>query len=402
MLKYYRVIGQVQFAISKATTYDEAIQQGLHIVLDYTEADYAVLWYADNEDPPALRPYFWLCPNDLTACSVKSGEGIVGRTFAEKTPQFLYDFKKTPDAQTEVFLKDIDVASVICVPFSDAQGELGCVQWIKTAEHGPFTEDEAEVCQILTMMTEMAMKESDVHKNPMAEKKILLSVRDLQKSYLNGKTTIQVLKGVNLDVFEGELLCFLGESGCGKSTVLNLIGGMDQADAGSIQFMGQEIINANVNDLTLYRRNHIGFIFQAYNLMPNLTAKQNLDLISELSDDPMDAEEALSLVKMAEYKDAYPSELSGGQQQRVSIARALVKKPKLILADEPTAALDYNTSIEVLSAMENALQSGTTMIMVTHNEEITRMADRVVRFRNGQTYEVTVNHHKSKATDLVW
>ncbi|MBR4807393.1 MAG: ATP-binding cassette domain-containing protein, partial [Lachnospiraceae bacterium] len=150
------------------------------------------------------------------------------------------------------------------------------------------------------------------------------------------------------------------------------------------------------------RRDNIGFVFQSYNLMPNLTAKQNLDLIAELVDDPMDPMEALDLVKMRDRKDNYPSQLSGGQQQRISIARALIKRPRLIMADEPTAALDYTTSIEVLQAFEKVVESGTTLIMVTHNEEITRMSHRVIRFRDGRLYEVTVNHNPVNATDLVW
>ena len=154
--------------------------------------------------------------------------------------------------------------------------------------------------------------------------------------------------------------------------------------------------------LTEYRRDNIGFIFQSYNLMPNLTAVQNLDLIGELVDDPMDADEALEIVKLSDRKRSYPSQLSGGQQQRVSIARALVKNPKVILADEPTAALDYATSIEVLSTLEEVIAQGTTLVMVTHNEEIARMANRVVRLRGGQLHEVTVNRHPVHATDLVW
>ena len=401
-LQYYRTIGAVQSAVSHASSYDEAIQTGLHIILDNTEADYAVLWYADSSDAPVLRPYYWICPNDLTACRYEVGSGIVGKTYQSNKSQFIFDFKKDPDAQTAEIMTGIDISSLLCIPFSSDNGTLGCLEWIKTAEHGQFTEEEADLCQILTLMTEMELHENGPKRDLGEQKKVLLSVRGLQKSYLNGSTVLQVLKGVNLDVFEGEFLCFLGESGCGKSTVLNLIGGMDTADGGSVCFMGKEFVNADENDLTLYRRNNIGFIFQSYNLMPNLTAKQNLDLIAELVSDPMDTKEALGLVKMPEHKDHYPSELSGGQQQRISIARALVKKPKLILADEPTAALDYNTSIEVLSSLENALASGTTMIMVTHNEEITKMADRVIRFRNGQTYEVTVNRRKLKASELVW
>ena len=177
---------------------------------------------------------------------------------------------------------------------------------------------------------------------------------------------------------------------------------MDQATSGSFTYMGEDYSNATQEQLTEFRRSNVGFIFQGYNLMPNLNALQNLDLIGELVDDALDSSEALDLVGLSERKNNYPSQLSGGQQQRVSIARALVKKPKLILADEPTAALDYATSIEVLTVMERIVESGTTLVMVTHNEEISRMADRVVHMRDGRMYEVTVNRHRAHAADLVW
>ena len=177
---------------------------------------------------------------------------------------------------------------------------------------------------------------------------------------------------------------------------------MDSATSGEFSYLGQDLSNATQSELTDFRRDNIGFIFQSYNLMPNLTALQNLKLIAELVKEPMDADEALEMVGLSDRKKNYPSQMSGGQQQRVSIARALVKKPKVILADEPTAALDYATSIEVLQVMEEIIESGTTMVMVTHNEEITRMADRVVRMRDGRMHEVTVNRHRAHATDLVW
>ena len=177
---------------------------------------------------------------------------------------------------------------------------------------------------------------------------------------------------------------------------------MDKANEGEIIFRNQDIFNATEDELTEYRKKNLGFIFQSYNLMPNLNAKENLDLIAELVDDPMDSETALSMVGLGDKQRSYPSQLSGGQQQRISIARALVKRPKVIMADEPTAALDYDTSITVLEVLEEIKNLGTTLIMVTHNEEIAKMADRVVRIRNGQMYEVKRNLFPLKARDLVW
>ena len=213
---------------------------------------------------------------------------------------------------------------------------------------------------------------------------------------------MQVLRGVNLDIREGEFLVILGESGCGKSTLLNIIGGMDQLTTGTFLFDGQDYSRADEKTLTMFRRNSIGFIFQAYNLMPTLTAKENLEFIGELCENAMDAETALEQVGLAARMDNYPAQMSGGQQQRVSIARALVKRPRMILADEPTAALDYETSIEVLTVLEEVIRGGTTVLMVTHNEEIAKMAHRVIRMKGGVVAEVMLNAHPAEAKELVW
>ena len=231
---------------------------------------------------------------------------------------------------------------------------------------------------------------------------VILSLRKVIKEFKNGDTISRVLKGIDLDVYEGELLVVLGESGCGKSTMLNIIGGMDHLTDGEFRFRGEDYSHAPEDVLTEYRRQHIGFIFQSYNLMPNLTALQNLQFIAELKEDSGDPEEALEWVGLSSRRNSYPSQMSGGQQQRVSIARALVKRPGLILADEPTAALDYTTGIEVLTLIEKVVSGGTSIVMVTHNEEITRMADRVIRMRGGYIDEVMVNRHPVKAAELVW
>ena len=230
----------------------------------------------------------------------------------------------------------------------------------------------------------------------------MIEIENVSVKYRTENDIYTAIANVNLTVPDGGTCAVIGPSGCGKSTLLNIIGGMDQATSGSFTYMGEDYSNATQEQLTEFRRSNVGFIFQGYNLMPNLNALQNLDLIGELVDDALDSSEALDLVGLSERKNNYPSQLSGGQQQRVSIARALVKKPKLILADEPTAALDYATSIEVLTVMERIVESGTTLVMVTHNEEISRMADRVVHMRDGRMYEVTVNRHRAHAADLVW
>lgn len=234
------------------------------------------------------------------------------------------------------------------------------------------------------------------------ERNILISVKDVHKTYHSGEIDTPVLKGINFKIYKGEFVCILGESGSGKSTMLNIIGGLVNADSGSIKFGNKEIINLSEKELTEHRRDNIGYIFQNYNLLPNLTAKQNLDIIAELTNSSTDSEELLKLVGLSEKTKSYPSQLSGGQQQRVSIARALIKNPVLVLADEPTAALDCETSKEVLEVFETVVSRGTTLVVVTHNENITKMANRIIRLRNGVVYETIENKNPIKAKELEW
>ena len=212
-----------------------------------------------------------------------------------------------------------------------------------------------------------------------------------------------MLRDLNLNIYKGEFVVLLGESGCGKSTLVNIIAGMDNLTEGSLVIEGKDFSHPSDRELTAFRRNDVGFVFQSYNLMPNLTALENVQFLADLVPDPMSAREALDKVGLGERADHYPSMLSGGQQQRVSIARAIVKRPKLIFADEPTAALDYQTSIEVLSVFEEIVRAQeTTVVMITHNPEIARMADRVIRIRNGIVSSIKINQKPARAQELVW
>ena len=402
MLQYFKAIGEVQNVIANATTLDEALQGGLKAIVENVGAANAVIWYMDKTGDGKLHPYFWIGSMDLTRRSHAPGDGAVGRVYETQKTERLLEFDTMKDVETAIDFAGTDVTSVVCVPFSNNQEDLGVIQFVNRADGEPFTDEGADVMEITAMMAAIALGENEAIADPWQPGEVVMELRDITREFQNGETVSKILKGVNLDVYEGEFLVLLGESGCGKSTLLNIIGGMDLPTSGSFKYLGQEFAHATQEQLTEFRRNHIGFIFQSYNLMPNLNAIQNLRLIGELVENPMDAQQALASVGLAGREGSYTAQLSGGQQQRVSIARALVKNPRVILADEPTAALDYATSIEVLSVLEEVVARGTTLVMVTHNEEITRMADRVVRMRNGQTYEVTVNRHPAKATDLVW
>ncbi len=397
-LRYYRTIGKINSVISKANDYVDAVTGSLNVILESGIADYAVVWQADKEKE-ALHPVYWVCPLDLTSVSHPYGQGVVGKVYLSEENKLIDNISDMPDVQED--FAGLEISSLICLPLNNMDYTVGCIQFLRTKDRDIFTEDDVETCCMLTLMVQMQI-EDKIPPVSLPEKKVLLSIQNLHKYYQSGEEMSHVLKGVNINVYKGEFLCLLGESGCGKSTVLNIIGGLLDFDEGNVNFDCREISGFSEKELTAYRRSNIGFIFQSYNLMPNLTAKQNLDIVGELSEAPADSQKLLELVGLGDKADRYPSLLSGGQQQRIAIARAMVKKPKLILADEPTAALDYATSIEVLSVMENVVKSGTTLIVVTHNVEIAKMADRVIRFRDGKTYEINVNTHPLHAKDLVW
>ena len=401
-LRYYKVIGKIHNAIASAASFDAAVSASLKVILENSMADYAVIWQADRSQEPALRPMYWIAPADLSSLSYHKGEGLVGRVYEKQQSETVTDGKNTINIAFPDGISGITADSVTCIPLNSGDINYGCIEFIKAAGNGAFTDDDADTCELLTMLAAYEIAEEAPPADYSPRNQILVSVRNIHKYFQNGETKNHVLKGINLDIYEGEFLCLLGESGCGKSTMLNIIGGLLDSDEGSVTFMDKDIASFTDKELTAYRRDNIGFIFQAYNLMPNLNAKQNIDLIGELVSAPADSEELLRLVGLSDKADRYPSQLSGGQQQRIAIARAMVKKPRLILADEPTAALDYSTSIEVLSVMENVVKQGTTLILITHNEEIAKMADRVIRFRDGKTYEIRVNSHPLHAEDLVW
>lgn len=232
---------------------------------------------------------------------------------------------------------------------------------------------------------------------------MFLEIKGIKKSFGAGESRVDVLKGIDLDIEKGEFCVLLGPSGSGKSTLLNIIGGIDGADAGSITIQGERLEDMKEKKLSLYRRKHLGYIFQMYNLIPNLTVRENIEVGAYLSDRPLDVDELLHTLGLYEHQRKLPNQLSGGQQQRTAIGRAIVKNPDILLCDEPTGALDYNTSKEILRLIEQVNQKyGNTIIMVTHNDAIKNMADRVVKLRDGQIRKNYMNESKVAAVDLDW
>lgn len=237
----------------------------------------------------------------------------------------------------------------------------------------------------------------------MAEENKFLEIVDLKKGYGSGETRQEVLRGMAFSVARGEICVLLGPSGSGKSTLLNIIGGIDSADAGFISIGGDKLEDMGEKALTQYRRKHLGYVFQLYNLIANLNVKENIEVGAYLSDAPLDIDELLHTLGLYEHRHKLPNQLSGGQQQRVSIGRAIVKNPDILLCDEPTGALDYATSKEILQLIENVNKKyGNTVIMVTHNEAIRNMADHVIKLRDGTVRSNESNSHRIPAAELEW
>ena len=235
------------------------------------------------------------------------------------------------------------------------------------------------------------------------EGNIKVSIRNVVKKYDTRNGEMIALNGANLDIMENEFICVIGPSGCGKSTLLNIIGGIDEPDEGYISIDGEKTGDMKEKALTLYRRKHLGYVFQMYNLIPNLNVKENIEVGAYLSDKALDIDELLHTLGLYEHRHKLPNQLSGGQQQRTAIGRAIVKNPDILLCDEPTGALDYNTSKEILRLIEQVNQKyGNTIIMVTHNDAIKNMADRVVKLRDGQIRKNYLNESKVAADDLDW
>ena len=232
---------------------------------------------------------------------------------------------------------------------------------------------------------------------------VFLEIKNMKKHFGEGESRVEVLKGIDIEIEKGEFCVLLGPSGSGKSTLLNIIGGIDAADEGYISINGEKTADMNEKALTLYRRKHLGYIFQMYNLIPNLNIKENIEVGAYLSDNPLDVDDLLKTLGLYEHRHKLPNQLSGGQQQRTAIGRAIVKNPDILLCDEPTGALDYNTSKEILQLIEDVNKKyGNTIIMVTHNDAIKQMADRVVKLRDGMIRKNYLNETKLTAEELDW
>lgn len=401
--RFTRAMWQIMEQLLEVDNLEDALSGSLEIIVKALNSEAGAIWFLDTKTD-RLSPLFHMGPADISNITVENGLGIEG--VVTKTGKSIIVEDAANDSRFESTVFDdngLATKTMICVPLNNLHEIIGCIQIVNKKDGSLYDKDELQLCERMASLAAITIEEKGLLVDFGEKKEILAVLKDVIKEFPSGGGVSRVLKGINLEIYKNEFVVVLGESGCGKSTMMNIVGGMDFLTEGSLLVEDKDFSHPSDKDLTAFRRNYVGFIFQAYNLMPNLTALENVQFIAELVDNPMLPIDALDKVGLRDKANNYPSQLSGGQQQRVSIARAIVKRPKLILADEPTAALDYTTSIEVLSVVEEIVRNdGATVMMVTHNPEIAKMADRVIKVRGGKIASIKKNMHPLHAEELVW
>ena len=401
--KYIKATYAIMEQLLEVDQLENALAGSLEVIVRTLDAEAGIIWYLDPKTQ-RLSPLFHIGPSDISNISIENGIGIEGIVTSSGKSAILADTASDPRFEGTVFDEGGFAAkTMICVPLNNLHEVIGCVQIINKKDGSPFTAEELKLCEQMASLAALTIEEKGLKVDAGEEKEVLISLRNVIKEFPSGEGVSRVLKGINLDIYKNEMVVVLGESGCGKSTMMNIIGGMDYLTEGELLIEGKDFSHPSDADLTKFRREYMGFVFQQYNLMPNLTAQENVQFIADIAPDPMSAAEAIDKVGLTGKGNNYPSALSGGQQQRVAIARAIVKNPHIIFADEPTAALDYQTSIEVLTVFEEIRKArGTTVMMITHNPEIAKMANRVVKLRNGRVASIRTNLNPLPAVELVW
>ena len=399
---YVQAIWDVTYALQDNKQMEDGLSTCISILGQTVDCENGFVWMRDADDN---RLYVIACfgLTDVTGVSIRDDQGVVGRVYHDGgvviIDDCMHDPRFTIDEDEETGQR---TRNMICVPLQIEGETFGCMQLINK-KTGDFNNEDAQLCGNVSSIAALDILDKGYEIHLQKKKEPIISLKGIKKTFPSGDSMITVLKGIDLDIYEGEFLVILGESGCGKSTMLNIIGGMDFLTEGTLTVDGKDFSKPSDKDLTIYRRDYIGFIFQSYNLMPNLTAKENIDFVAENCKDPLPADDVLKIVGMYERSGHFPAQMSGGQQQRISIARALAKNPRVILADEPTAALDFQTGQEVLVIVEDIVRNQKkTVVMITHNAEIAKMADRVVKLRGGLISSVRVNTKPLKAVEIIW
>jgi len=398
-------VWQITNLFHSARNIQETLDTALSQVMSVVNAESGTLWLVDA-DHEYLSPYIARGPkvSGLTDMKLKKGEGMAGWVVENRLPQIVYDVASDPRWSSRFDQKTGYVTrSILCAPLITSNTTIGCLQLINKRDGQLFDDDDLHLCQDLATLAAIALEKQGLLVRAAPKRQVLNRLEEVSKNYQMGEVTVEALKNTSLEVYDGELLVILGPSGSGKSTLLNLLGGMDQPTSGRIFFGDRELSRASEKSMTMYRRYDVGFVFQFYNLIPDLTAGENVALAAELVDDPLRVEDVLEEVGLGQRIEHFPAQMSGGEQQRVSIARAIVKKPSILLCDEPTGALDDNTGKTILCLLEKVAREGKrTVVIVTHNTAIGAMADRIFKMRSGNLVEVVRNPHPTPAEQIEW
>ncbi|MCR5235756.1 MAG: ATP-binding cassette domain-containing protein [Lachnospiraceae bacterium] len=397
---YINAIWEVTEAIQEETQVEKAVSACLDTLVRTTGVSLGLAWLINSSDK---RLHIIACTGqtDLTGITTPVDGGVLGEVFNNRRAKQIDDItRESVELPGDIEDNGIEIKNTLIIPLCTKHVSYGCLQLINKTDG--FIDNDLVLGGHLAALVSIDIEDKG-YRIAYEKNKPLIQLSNVIKDYPSGDSTIRVLDGIDLTIYEQEFLVVLGESGCGKTTLLNIIGGMDRMTEGSMMVEDKDFSKPGERQLTRYRRDYVGFVFQSYNLMPNLSALENVRFIAENCKDSTSPEEAIEMVGLSDRKNNLPSQMSGGQQQRVSIARAIAKNPKLILADEPTAALDFKTSIEVLGIMEDIIRSKKkTVVMITHNAEISKMADRVVRIREGKISSIRINNSPLHAAELSW
>lgn len=397
----WRVTDLLQKSQNLQETFDIAMTQ----IIYETKAESGTLWICD-ENRESITPVILHGPNvkGMKNLKLKYGEGIAGSVVKTGKRVIIQDVKNESGwAKRFDNATGYETRTMLCVPLFANDSCIGTIQLVNRRDGGLFHENDLELCEAIADLFRIAIERKGFYLKDLKIKETLISLENITKNYSMGEIVVEALKEVSIDVYEGELLVILGASGSGKSTLLNLIGGMDQPTSGTITINNRNLSNAGDRELTDYRKHDIGFVFQFYNLIPDLTAGENISIAAELVDSSRDVDEVLEEVGLLHKKNNFPSQMSGGEQQRVSIARALVKRPRILLCDEPTGALDYESGKMIICLLEKiARKFDGTVIIVTHNANFGAIADRVIKMRSGRIVEITTNANPTPAERIEW
>lgn len=399
--KLWEATNLLQTAHNLEEVLDNALTQAMRAV----NAESGTIWLSD-EDGEYIYPYLMHGSNisGMKGLKQKIGDGVAGWVTQNSQSQIIMDTSLDPrwtvwfDSRTGYVTR-----SMICVPLVTANSCIGSLQLLNKQDDTLFDDNDLSLCENLATLIAIAVEQRGLAIREPAKQEVLIHLDRVTRTYQMGEVLVEALRGVTIDIYKGELLVILGASGCGKSTLLNILGGMDQVSSGRIVVNKRDISNANEKELTNYRKDEIGFVFQFYNLIPDLTAGENIALAAELAQDPLSVDDVLKEVGLIHKKNHFPSQMSGGEQQRISIARAIVKRPQILLCDEPTGALDYQTGKKILVLLEKiARNTGSNVIIVTHNSAFGAMADRVIKMRSGQLIEAIKNPFPVPAEEIEW